>query len=240
MMRNFYSNAKKNNYIKESLEKSLAKYGNIQYVYAVINKKNTDDMLIISDLPESLVKNYQTNRIQNIDPVVINALNRISYFPWTDDLMINSQWQVKKVFAPFKSHNIMSGHIFVLHDYNNQLAMLVLYIDRFLMAEVDEAIKRHRDELQGLLIFTHEMLLKIYQEENQVDKKGLSSREAEILYWSSTGKTYVEVAGTLNIAVSTVKFHMANIVKKMGVRNAKHAISLGIELNMITPPTFNK
>ncbi|WP_323379595.1 helix-turn-helix transcriptional regulator [Winslowiella arboricola] len=61
-----------------------------------------------------------------------------------------------------------------------------------------------------------------------------SSREAEIFYWCSIGKTYPEIAIIFNISVSTVKFHMGNIVKKMGVNNAKHAISLGIELKLFS------
>ncbi|MBP2170430.1 LuxR family quorum-sensing system transcriptional regulator ExpR [Erwinia toletana] len=38
----------------------------------------------------------------------------------------------------------------------------------------------------------------------------------------------------LNISVSTVKFHMGNTVRKLGVNNAKHAIRLGIELNIFS------
>ncbi|MEG7344004.1 LuxR C-terminal-related transcriptional regulator, partial [Serratia marcescens] len=33
----------------------------------------------------------------------------------------------------------------------------------------------------------------------------------------------------------TIKFHMGNIVKKLGVANARHAIRLGMELQLIKP-----
>ncbi|WP_338063258.1 helix-turn-helix transcriptional regulator [Winslowiella toletana] len=67
-----------------------------------------------------------------------------------------------------------------------------------------------------------------------IDKNIFSCRETEILYWCSTGKTYSEIAHMLNISVSTVKFHMGNTVRKLGVNNAKHAIRLGIELNIFS------
>lgn len=234
MRENFFANREKNQRIKDVLEENLKKYGEINYVYGVMNKRNTDEMSIISDFPDELVDSYLNSKRQNIDPVIINSLNRISSFPWNEDMTINAQWTVKKVFEPVSS---FSGYAFIVHDHNNNLAILSLYMSKLTREEIENNIITHKDEIQGLLIRIHEMMLHAYEEENEVAKHVLTSREAEILYWSSTGKTYSEVASLLHITVSTVKFHIGNVVKKMGVKNAKHAISLGIELNMITPPT---
>lgn len=209
MASNFFSNIQKNNYIKQHLDKQLARYDKINYVYAVMNKKNTDDMMIISDLSDDLIKN---------------------------NLKIKSIWPVKKVFEPIKTLNI-SGYAFVLHDHLNNLAILSLYIDKFLIKDISFFINSNKDELQGLLIHTHEMLLSLYQNEKTTEKIIFSPRESEVLYWCSIGKTYSEIGIILNISENTVKFHMGNIVKKLGVINAKHAISLSVKLNLISHPT---
>lgn len=237
MSKEFFSNAEKNKYIKECLEKRLKKYGDLTYIYSVLNKKNLDDMIIISNFPDEVADNYLGNKYQNVDPVVVNALNEISPFSWDENLEINSMWTVKRVFEKVKNYNIVKGHAFVLHDHNNNLAMLIFYFDKFLIDEFDSVINNYTDELQGVLIYIHKMLLQVYKKEITIDGSLLSSRETEILYWCTIGKTYSEVANILQITVSTVKFHMAKIVKKMGVRNAKHAISLSIELNMISRPS---
>lgn len=236
-MNSFFSDSDKNRYIKEKLEKQLIKYGKISYAYAVMNKKNTDDISIITDLKPDFVEMYLEKKYQNIDPVVINAINRVSSFVWDDSLKINSYWPMGKVFV-VDSYNIMCGHTFVLHDQHNNLATLSLYFDKFLMADVGENIMKFKNDIQAVLIDTHEMLLEVYKKsaEKLTMKTVLSPREAEILYWSSIGKTYPEVAEILNITVSTVKFHMGKTVKKLGVKNAKHAISLANELNLISPP----
>ncbi len=39
MPKKFFSNTEKNNYIKQHLDKQLAKYDKVNYVYAVMNKK---------------------------------------------------------------------------------------------------------------------------------------------------------------------------------------------------------
>ena len=52
----------------------------------------------------------------------------------------------------------------------------------------------------------------------------LTERETDVLSWASQGKTYCEVAIILGISERTVKFHIENIIKKLDVSNAKHAI----------------
>ncbi|GAB7204273.1 hypothetical protein OS21_07620 [Dickeya oryzae] len=93
-----------------------------------------------------------------------------------------------------------------------------------------------------LLISAHEKLTSLYREmsKNKNNSKSqepniFSQRENEILYWASMGKTYQEIALILGITTSTVKFHIGNVVKKLGVLNAKHAIRLGVEMNLIKP-----
>ncbi len=239
MTKFFFSNVEKNNYIKKHLDKFLSQYEKINYAYAVLNKKNTDDMLVISDLSDDLVNSYLSKKAQHIDPVIINALSRISSFSWDENLKINSMWKVESVFESIKFLNV-SGHAFVVHDHLSNIAILSIYIDRFLMKSVDCFINKSKNELQGLLIDTHEMLLHIYKDETKVSKLNkaiFSPRESEILYWCSIGKTYPEIAIILGISVRTVKFHMGNVVKKLGVTNGKHAIGLGIELNLISRPS---
>ncbi|WP_199257255.1 LuxR family transcriptional regulator, partial [Pantoea sp. BAV 3049] len=204
----------------------------IKYVYAIINKFNTDKIRIISNLPTDLVSDYLIRKKQNIDPVVINALRRVTAFNWDDDLEINSNWKMKKIFTPIKPYGINRGYAFVLHDHQNNLALLSLYIDEGKVKEVSELITKHKDALQMLLINTHQSLMNKYSNEKGENIK-LTSRESEILFWCTTGKTYPEISQVLCISLSTVKFHTRKIVEKLGVRNIRQAVSLAAELNLI-------
>ncbi|MBP2195261.1 helix-turn-helix transcriptional regulator [Pantoea cypripedii] len=236
-MKSYFSDNEKNNYIKNSLERNILKYGNFKYAYAVMDKKHTDNIVVIYNIENDFVDEYLSNKYQNIDPIIITALNRITSFTWDDDIKINSYWPMDKVFV-LKSCNFLAGHTFVVHDYYSNLATLTLYYDKFLMTDVAELIKNLKNDFQDILLNTHEMLLQIYMKSKEkcAMNMDLSTREAEVLYWSSTGKTYAEVAGILHLTVSTVKFHMGNTVRKLGVKNAKHAISLANELNLIPRP----
>lgn len=59
---------------------------------------------------------------------------------------------------------------------------------------------------------------------------GLTRREAEILGWIGEGRTNVELAAVLGVAPSTVKKHLENIYRKLGVENRMSAVQLAAAL----------
>ncbi|WP_337262241.1 MULTISPECIES: helix-turn-helix transcriptional regulator [unclassified Serratia (in: enterobacteria)] len=238
----FSDNENINGAIKTYLNRKLAPFGDFKYSYMILNKKNPTEMLIISNYPSEWVEMYKANNYQHIDPVVLNALNRVSSFSWDENLSINSLHNFSNIFNLSKKYNIINGYTFVLHDHNNNLAMLSIMMDEIKIMEIEEKIEEKKDSLQALLITVHEKIISLYREMIKKthhnlsnDKDILSDRENEILYWASMGKTYSEIALILDIKVPTIKFHIGNAVKKLGVLNAKHAIRLGIELQLIKP-----
>jgi LuxR family quorum-sensing system transcriptional regulator ExpR len=60
----------------------------------------------------------------------------------------------------------------------------------------------------------------------------LTVREHTILGWVSLGKSYSEIACICDIRVRTVKFHMANIVRKLEVDTAKQAVFVASRLGI--------
>ena len=57
------------------------------------------------------------------------------------------------------------------------------------------------------------------------EKFDLTKRELEILYQLCDGKTNTQIANTLYISESTVKTHVSNAYRKLGVRNRVEAVS---------------
>lgn len=231
-----------NGAIKNFIESKLKRFGEFTYSYMVLNKKNPSQMTIISNYPDEWVRIYRENNYQHIDPVVITALKRLSPFSWDENITINSSINLSKIFSYSKKYNIINGYTFVLHDYSSQLAMLSFMIDQERITEIEDSIEANKEKILMLLVSIHEKFV-AYQEEvmqtsdakHLVDKLIFSKRENEILYWASMGKTYQEIAVMLGVKTTTIKFHIGNVVKKLGVLNAKHAIRLGVELQLIKP-----
>ncbi|MEN4888239.1 LuxR family transcriptional regulator [Erwinia billingiae] len=241
MAKLFFDNQAINTSVKEYLERKLVQFNNIKYAYAIMSKRNPADFSIISNRQEWF-KVYIENNFQFIDPVLITALYRMTPFSWDENLMLNKGVKVPKLFDMARNHDIINGYTFVLHDHNNNLVVLSIMLDKHCDDNIEELIQLNKDKLQMLLITTHEKLTQLYQEQSRkVDfeemntRELFTSRENEIIYWASVGKSYQEIALILGIKLTTVKYHIGNAVKKLGVTNAKHAIRLGIELNLIRP-----
>ncbi|RYC47984.1 LuxR family transcriptional regulator [Pectobacterium zantedeschiae] len=231
-----------NNTIKSYLSRKLKQYGDLKYAYMIMNKKNPSQVVIISNYPQEWVNTYKENNYQHIDPVILTAINKVSPFSWEDNIVINSKLKFSKIFNLSKEYDIVNGYTFVLHDNNNNLAALSIMFEEHVPTDMESIVEGNKDKLQMLLITTHEKITTLYKEmtqnpqsKKQGDKEIFSQRENEILYWASMGKTYPEIALILDIKISTVKFHIGNVVKKLGVLNAKHAIRLGVELQLIKP-----
>ena len=65
----------------------------------------------------------------------------------------------------------------------------------------------------------------------------LTPREQEILYHLSRGFTNKEISTATNLAVDTVKTHLRNIFRKLGVKNRTQAISRASKIGQ-TAPSF--
>ncbi|WJV67811.1 LuxR family transcriptional regulator [Pectobacteriaceae bacterium CE70] len=241
MSNSFFNNTSINISIKNYLEKNLKVFNNIKYAYAIMNKKNPNDFAIISNRMEWF-DFYTKNNLQFIDPVLITASCCFTPFLWDENIMISSGLKMPKIFNMAKNYDVINGYTFVLHDHNHNLVVLSIIMDKSCDDDIEKIIVDKKNDLQMLLLTTHEKLITLYQEINdthQFNKKNqkeiLSKRENEILYWASMGKSYQEIALILGIKLTTVKYHVGNAVKKLGVTNAKHAIRLGVELKLIRP-----
>ncbi|CAI1938913.1 Transcriptional activator protein lasR [Serratia quinivorans] len=241
MSNSFFNDETINTTIKNDLEGKLSEYNNVKYAYAIMNKRNPANFAIISNGNEWF-EFYTENNYQFIDPVLITASRRITPFSWDENIMIDPGLKLPRIFDMAKNYNVVNGYTFVLHDHNHNLVVLSIMIDKHCDYNIEERIIANQDKLQMLLITTHDKLTAFYKEINsptyfdKMNNKGIfSKRENEIIYWASMGKSYQEIALILGIKLTTIKYHIGNAVKKLGVTNAKHAIRLGVELQLIRP-----
>lgn len=63
----------------------------------------------------------------------------------------------------------------------------------------------------------------------QLEKLGLTPREAEVLFWVARGKTNDEIATVLGIGLTTVKKHLESTFAKLGVENRTSAAAMALE-----------
>lgn len=224
----YYSDKGINLLIQNELNAFFEEYPNTVYAYAIMNKKDPSQMRIINNNPEWF-DIYLERKYQFIDPVIIRGLRCIDDYFWESKLILSDGYNLTRIFNESFQYNIYQGHTFPLHDYLNNLVLLSV------ISQKDSAIdmEKHRAKFMSFLIKLHQKTLNLYSQYQQKKNVFLSPRERQILKWVGAGKTYAEIAIILTITERTVKFHMGNVMKKLGVNNARHAVKLSSELRLL-------
>lgn len=208
------------------LRQRLAPLGDVDFLYLRQNRHAPGDALVVSSHAADWVSDYSERRRYLKDPVVLAAQQRISPFNWQDCARPNAG-----LCEAGNRCQRVKGYTFTVHDPQQQMSLLSVIRRRDNLTFSHEVISRLAD-LQMLLVALHEKTALCSSHH-----PALSGREQEVLLWSSRGKTYGEIAVILGIQLSTVKFHMANATRKLGVSNGKHAIRRALELNSLPPPS---
>lgn len=63
----------------------------------------------------------------------------------------------------------------------------------------------------------------------------LTPREQQCLRLTAQGHREEQVAGMLGLRATTVRFHLDNVVRKLGAANRVHAVALGAQLGLVGP-----
>ncbi len=61
----------------------------------------------------------------------------------------------------------------------------------------------------------------------------LTARELEVLRLVARGLSNKEIAADLHITTPTVKYHLAAVLEKLGVRSRTEAVSLGVRTGLV-------
>lgn len=236
---NMMSEISKNHAVMDAISAHLEKLKilcpGLIYSYAVINKKDPSEIIIISNKP-NWFDEYVKNSYQLIDPVTMRALNDMGDFLWERGSEEITRTQLHNVFRMSEMVHIDAGHTFILHDPRNNVATLSFMCELASYGNLIRLMNEHKNLIQSFLVSTHKMTLSLY---DKLVKKfdmevTLTPREIELLTLTSKGKKYSEAAKFLGITVSTVKFHMGRVNRKLGAKNTPHAIKLAVELNLIS------
>jgi len=78
-----------------------------------------------------------------------------------------------------------------------------------------------------------QVLVKAAQEPPSQDYD-LTERERQVLALMAEGKTNQEIAEELTLSVGTVRFHVSNILSKLGVSNRTEAVSLALQQKLVS------
>ncbi len=99
--------------------------------------------------------------------------------------------------------------------------------------ELAEAIRDAHAGHSTLAPEATEALIQATRERSDQPDYGLTEREREVLGLIAEGHSNAEIAEQLVISVATVKFHVSNILSKLGVDSRTEAVSVAWQQNLV-------
>ena len=106
------------------LDGRLHAFSQFKYAYLTFNKHRPDRHLLVSKLPARMAGHLQRQSLSaHPDPVVraahVAALLHVARYPVTTE-----DRHYRKIFSQAREYDIVHGCSFVLHDHDNNLAIL--------------------------------------------------------------------------------------------------------------------
>lgn len=90
---------------------------------------------------------------------------------------------------------------------------------------------------RGEAAITRQMTMRLLKHMTSIEQTGdhilLSDRELEILKLVASGKSNQSIADQLSISENTVKYHLKNILQKLGVSNRTEAVTIAMHKGLL-------
>lgn len=101
-------------------------------------------------------------------------------------------------------------------------------------ASAQELVEAIRSAARGQLTLSPEAVKALAKKtEVTAYHQALTNREWEVYHLVIGGKSNTEISIELQVGVSTVKYHVSNILSKLGVRNRSEAIAYAVQHRLI-------
>ena len=223
-----------NKELLNSISSRLSKLDIPFFSYVIYAKQEMSSHAMISNFPRNWLLKYKKEKLYKDDPIIRYARESITPFSWFDDNQTKFEDIKWLEIDRTKQQETVTGYTFTLHDHlNNFAALSVCDIEG--RTDFRSLISRYEDKLQMILIEVHQEVVALLAEHIQecFQSIRLTAREKDVLHWACMGKTYEEISIILGIKHVTVKYHAANVCKKINANNIKQAIRKYTELNLV-------
>ncbi|UFX48883.1 LuxR family transcriptional regulator [Bradyrhizobium quebecense] len=194
------------------------------FAYLALPQRSGGKPRLISTYPERWTSHYIRSRYEQIDPVIVQALQDTEPFRWGNGCpqRYSSRAQ-RQLFDEAAQFGIRLGFTVPIHDGHGPVAAVTFAADQR-DAPFESCIKSNARVLQLMAMFFHSHIRRKLANDLRVDGISLSPRELECLEWAAHGKSAWEIGRILGISHHTAASYLNNAREKLGVRTIIQAV----------------
>lgn len=214
----------------DDLLQVVGEYGFQHMIYTGLPAgKNSIGMLVKTNrFPQDWWDRYVERDYAKRDAVCQQVFSTMSPFAWHDvEDSFASLEDAAMVAGEATEHGLADGYIVPVFSRDEWLSAISFGGPAKL-----ELSQKDRGALNLMAVYTSSAIERRQQKRPARGK--LSSREREVLLWTSAGKSCWDVSMILGISEQTVRFHTAQIRTKLNATNTTHAVTRALQQGEIT------
>ena len=173
--------------LRGAFSRTLESFGMDWFTYGGMRLPRTgrSDPVIITTYPDEWARHYAENAYQNVDAVVRSGMQNMLPFQW-DTLPM--QPRQKKIMNEATEFGVISGLSVPIHGPAGEFALLSI-ASELPPPEFEKVLRESRHHMHVMSLYYHAMVQDLFTPEQAAETVQLSPREAEVLSWTSEGKT---------------------------------------------------
>lgn len=191
------------------------------YVMSVPSLSGAVKWKRFEDLPAGWQTLYALRKYGEIDPLLRRAVNSIEPLVWSHALFADTP----QLWADAQSFGLRAGISQPCWAAQGVFGILTFLRAGPLFSTGEIALLRRQLQMVGNLLHLSMYELLDVPDMNRVGEVCLTSREREVLRWTSEGKTAEIIGAILNISTRTVNFHIGNVLTKLVAVNKVQAVA---------------
>lgn len=202
-------------------------FEHIAFGNRTLHPTNQSSVVLLNTYHDDWKKYYVECNLVDSDPVASHALRSAYPFIWSELKTSSSLfWDSASEFG------LNIGWSKPTHHSFNSTSLL-----SFSRSSIELGDKELRSKLPYLL-WASTIIEQKYFELSSLDNQSdisisLTSREKEVLQWSSVGKTVHEISIILGLSERTISFHINNSIKKLNTSNKTSAVAKAVTHRLI-------
>jgi DNA-binding CsgD family transcriptional regulator len=175
--------------------------------------------------PDEWIDIYERLGLGNLDPVFQSHLRRSGQQVWSETYARRPP--CRKFMGMAADFGLVDGLTNGLVDPSSSRSSLASFAGK------RPFLRRQQLLAEILMAPLHMAVMRLVSGCGLPPSSRLSERELEILRWAAKGKTSWEISRIHAVSERTVKFHLGNIFRKLGVTNRAQAIGAALRAGIL-------
>ena len=198
------------------------------YTGLPVGNNSIDPLVKSNRFPKDWWDRYTANDYSKSDAVVQQVFSTVAPFAWHEvDRLHATKDGAARVAREAAEHGLTDGYIVPVFSRDEWLSAISFGSpDKVMLSP------RDRGAINLMAIYTSSAIER--RQRKRPERGRLTSREREVLLWTSAGKSCWNVSVIMGISEQTVRFHTARIRAKLNANNTTHAVARALQQGEIS------